>query len=263
MLAACSSLVYTTRVHSTRLRQSPRPGSDDVIILGGGIAGSILATILARQGLSVQVLEAGVHPQFAIGESMIPETGAWFRLMSLRFDIPELDYLSNFQGVRHHVSSACGIKRAFSYVYHREGQLPLKEEYLQFPTVTPPIGPDTHFFRQDVDQWMLAVAARYGAKVRQRCKASSVERDGDGWRLQADDGTTFRSRFLVDGAGYRSPLVQLLGLREEPCRLRTNSRSNFTHMVGVLFAQPQLSGARERVSGYPETHPEDDRRLSC
>jgi FADH2 O2-dependent halogenase len=212
--------------------QDASDNSTDVVILGGGIAGSMLAAILARQGLSVQVLEAGVHPQFAIGEAMIPETGAWFRLMSLRFDIPELDFLSNFQGVRHHVSSACGIKRAFSYVYHREGELPRTEENLQFPTIAPPLGWDTHFFRQDLDQWMLAVAMRYGAKVRQGCRISSVEPEKDGWLLQGE-AAVFRCRFLIDGAGYRSPLVKLFGLREEPCRQRTNSRSMFTHMVGV------------------------------
>jgi FADH2 O2-dependent halogenase len=205
----------------------------DVTIIGGGIAGSMLATVLARQNVSVRVLESGIHPQFAIGESMIPETGAWFRLMALRYDVPELNYLSNFQGVRHHVSSACGIKRAFSYVYHRDGLPPQAAEFLQFPTLAPPIGPDTHFFRQDLDQWMLAAALRYGAQVHQGCKIKSVARKGSGWQVRTENGLAFESRFLIDGGGYRSPLVQLFGIREEPCRLRTNSRSIFTHMVCV------------------------------
>lgn len=44
----------------------------DVAIIGSGIAGSTLAAILARQGLSVLIFEAGTHPKFAIGESNDP-----------------------------------------------------------------------------------------------------------------------------------------------------------------------------------------------
>ena len=56
--------------------------SDDVAVLGSGFAGAALAAILARQGLSVVVLEAGVHPRFAIGESMILETSETLRAMA-------------------------------------------------------------------------------------------------------------------------------------------------------------------------------------
>jgi FADH2 O2-dependent halogenase len=45
----------------------------DVTLLGAGIAGTVLAAILARHGLKVVVLEEGDHPKFAIGESTIPE----------------------------------------------------------------------------------------------------------------------------------------------------------------------------------------------
>jgi FADH2 O2-dependent halogenase len=206
--------------------------SASIVILGAGIAGSMLATILARHGVDVCVLEAGTHPQFAIGESMIPETGAWFRLMALRFAVPELDHLSNFQGTRQHVSAACGVKRAFSFVYHRPGEMPSADEFVQFPTLAPPFGPDTHFFRQDTDAWLLATAVRYGARVHQQCRVDSVQREGDGWLLRAGE-REIRCRYLIDGAGFRSPLSQLFGLRDEPCRFRTNSRSLFTHMVGV------------------------------
>lgn len=51
------------------------PKKHDVAIIGSGIGGSTLAAILARQGLSVIVFEAGTHPKFAVGESMILETG--------------------------------------------------------------------------------------------------------------------------------------------------------------------------------------------
>ncbi|PIV26539.1 MAG: hypothetical protein COS37_05845, partial [Anaerolineae bacterium CG03_land_8_20_14_0_80_58_20] len=43
------------------------PKKYDVAIIGSGIGGSTLASVLARQGLSVIVFEGGTHPKFAVG----------------------------------------------------------------------------------------------------------------------------------------------------------------------------------------------------
>jgi halogenation protein CepH len=45
----------------------------DVLIAGGGPAGSTLAALLARSGLAVAVLEREVFPRYHIGESLVPE----------------------------------------------------------------------------------------------------------------------------------------------------------------------------------------------
>src|SRR5919201_6342609 len=44
----------------------------DVIIIGGGPAGSVLACLLARDGYRVLVLEKDVHPRDHVGESLVP-----------------------------------------------------------------------------------------------------------------------------------------------------------------------------------------------
>ena len=46
----------------------------DVIVIGGGPAGSTASTLLAQQGLRVQLFERERFPRFHIGESLIPET---------------------------------------------------------------------------------------------------------------------------------------------------------------------------------------------
>ena len=51
----------------------------DIAIIGSGISGSTLGAILARHGLRVIIFEAGVHPKFAVGESMILETSETMR----------------------------------------------------------------------------------------------------------------------------------------------------------------------------------------
>ena len=67
----------------------------DVAIIGSGIGGSTLALVLARQGLKVIVFEAGSHPRFTIGESMILETSEAMRALAEFYDVPELAYFSS------------------------------------------------------------------------------------------------------------------------------------------------------------------------
>ena len=61
----------------------------DVAILGSGLAGTTLAAILARQGVSTLLLESGTHPRLAVGESVVPEFGARARIISEAFDVPD------------------------------------------------------------------------------------------------------------------------------------------------------------------------------
>ena len=50
----------------------PPPPEYDVAVLGGGPAGSTVATFLARAGRKVIVLEKEKFPRFHIGESLLP-----------------------------------------------------------------------------------------------------------------------------------------------------------------------------------------------
>jgi len=205
----------------------------DVAILGSGLGGATLGAILARSGLRVLILEAGEHPRFAIVESLIPETSLRFKLLAERYDVPEIGWLGTFHDLRDHISGACGVKRSFAFAWHQEGQVHQGEHSTQLPTLTPPVGPDAHLFRQDTDAWMMALAMRYGAEVRQRTRVTRIDLSEEGVRLQAEDGTVFHAEMLVDGAGLRSPMAADKGLREQPTRLRTDSRCLFTHMIGV------------------------------
>jgi flavin-dependent dehydrogenase len=46
----------------------------DVVVIGGGPAGSTVSTLLAQQGCRVELFERERFPRFHIGESLIPET---------------------------------------------------------------------------------------------------------------------------------------------------------------------------------------------
>jgi len=49
------------------------PESCDVVVIGGGPAGSLAATYLTAKGYSVALLERQKHPRYQVGESLLPD----------------------------------------------------------------------------------------------------------------------------------------------------------------------------------------------
>ncbi|MEO0556792.1 MAG: tryptophan 7-halogenase [Bacteroidota bacterium] len=210
------------------------PPRYDVAVLGSGFAGAALAAILARQGLSVVVLEAGVHPRFAIGESMILETSETLRALAMLYDVPELAYFSSEPFLRR-AGTSHGVKRHFGFLHHdSDGHHDVSDPLCTLQAVIPrePHGHELHLFRQDADAALVHAAIRYGANVRQRTRVGSVQFSPEGARIET--GTeTVHARFVADATGLRSVLVRQLDLAPTAPNLHTHSRGLFTHMVGV------------------------------
>lgn len=217
----------------------------DVAILGSGIGGSMLACILAKHGLSTLLIEELTHPRFAIGESLIPETGVRLRILAEKHGVPEIGWLGSFHALRDNVSSACGVKRSFSFLYHREGERHRPEETNQLPTLTPPFGPDSHLFRQDTDAYLASMAVKYGADFRQALKIASLEFAGDEVRLNTAAGEQIRASFLIDGGGMRSHVSTQLNLRDATPRFRTDTRALYNHFIDVKPADLLLEGGKK------------------
>ena len=55
----------------------------DTIVIGGGPAGSTVATLVAEQGRRVLLLEREAEPKFKIGESLIPATYWTFKRLGM------------------------------------------------------------------------------------------------------------------------------------------------------------------------------------
>ena len=76
--------------------ERPELKSCEVVIVGSGFAGSLLARILAVQGYDVVLLERGTHPRFAIGESSSPLANLLLEELCDRFDLGRIRPLTAF-----------------------------------------------------------------------------------------------------------------------------------------------------------------------
>ena len=211
----------------------------DVAIIGSGIGGSTLASVLARQGLSVIVFEGGAHPRFTIGESMILETSEAMRALAEFYDVPELAYYSS-ENFYSYIGTEHGVKRHFSFVHHRRGERVSPARSLQAVIPRLPYGHEIHIHRQASDYFLTAVAISYGATVLQNTLIQDIEVQSAGVALRTSTGQTYHAAYIVDAGGMKSLLAQKFDWRHRD--LRSQSRTLFTHMVDVpCFNEVSLS----------------------
>src|SRR6185437_889010 len=74
----------------TRRLRAARGGSlpvCEVLVVGGGPAGSTVAALLAERGRDVVVVEREHHPRFHIGESLLPLNLPLFEKLGVAADI--------------------------------------------------------------------------------------------------------------------------------------------------------------------------------
>jgi FADH2 O2-dependent halogenase len=208
----------------------PSAAAYDIAIIGSGIGGSTLGAILARQGLKVVIFEAGSHPKFAIGESMILETSETLRAMAELYDVPELAYFSS-ENYFAQIGTSHGIKRHFSYLHHTEGYPQNLRRSLQAVIPRYPHGHELHLHRQDSDYFLTTVAVSYGATVLQNTPVQDIALGPDGVEIITAKGDRYAAAYVVDASGFRSILAERFALRDR--EQQAHSRTIFTHMVDV------------------------------
>jgi FADH2 O2-dependent halogenase len=203
----------------------------DVIVLGSGISGTLAAVILAKKGYRVLIIDGASHPKFAVGESTTPNTSQMFELLGKRYGIPEISVLAHGpEAIRKHITTSCGVKQAFVFLYHDEGKpLDLAKSNV-FGNVW---RDENHLFRQDIDAHLFRTALRYGAEALEEHRVKTLDIGESGVEVVTDRGVKVSGRFLIDGCGPRGPLVDSLRLREGAEPLKSDSRSIFTHFVDI------------------------------
>ena len=163
----------------------------DVLIIGGGPAGSTAATLLAKAGRDVVLLEKDAHPRFHIGESLLPRNLAIFDRLGMRDEVhamgvlkPGAEFVSDETGHSVTFSFASGIDREFTHSYQVR--------------------------RSDFDRALFANARRGGVRAIERTRVADVvlaQPNGDTDRAQVtarrEDGAAcrFAPRFVLDASG--------------------------------------------------------------
>ena len=153
----------------------------DVAVLGAGLAGSIMALVLQRIGRTVVLLERGVHPRFAIGESSTPLANLALEEISRTYDLPQLFALSAYgTWLQAYPHLAVGLKRGFTFMRHQAGQpfRPSPEHANELLVAASPADDvaDTHWFREHFDHFLVQQAQSAGIPYHDRTDIASIER---------------------------------------------------------------------------------------
>lgn len=199
--------------------------SCDVLVIGGGPAGSTAATLLARQGRRVVLVDKARHPRFHIGESLLPGT---VRLLE------EL-------GVRSQVEAIGMPKYGIEFISPEHDHTSL----LEFADAWDKGMPMAWQVRRSAfDELLFRHAAAQGAQAIEGCRVRDVAFDAEGATVQAtlDDGAkrTWRARFIVDATGRDTFLANKLDAkRKNPAH---NSAALFGHFTGARRLQGKQEG---------------------
>ncbi|MER5337025.1 tryptophan 7-halogenase [Micromonospora sp. NPDC002717] len=173
----------------------------DLIVVGGGPAGSTAATLVAMQGHRVLLLEKETFPRYQIGESLLPAT---------------IHGICRLTGVTDELARAgFPVKRGGTFRWGRNPE-PWTFAFAISPKFASEGATAYQVERMKFDQILLDNARRKGVTVRERCAVVDVLEDGDrvcGVRFDDEDGTRreVRSRYVVDASGHRSRIHQRIG----------------------------------------------------
>ncbi len=213
----------------------------DIAVIGSGFAGSLIAMIARRQGRRVILLERGAHPRVVIGESSTPLSNLLLEELATRYDLPRLVPLTKWGPWQHsYPELACGLKRGFSFFHHDLGSMDprrtLQDRQLLVAASPHDAIADTHWFRADVDQWLVAEAQALGAEYLDHTTLTAATRAGDGWQLSGarmGEPITICANLLLDASGPRGFLHRALNLGEQPIPQYPETEALYSHFSGV------------------------------
>jgi flavin-dependent dehydrogenase len=173
----------------------------DVIIIGGGPAGSTAATTLSKMNHKALLLEKEIFPREHIGESLIPASYASLKRLGILEELkkisPRKPGVNFVNGDGKNESLWC-----FRNVVKDEG-------YLSF-----------HVKRSMFDEMLLKNSRKNGATVIEGCtvKNVSLENKSGNVEVEAQDKsgnkTTYSGRFIIDASGQSTFLGSRLGVKK-------------------------------------------------
>jgi flavin-dependent dehydrogenase len=174
--------------------------SPEVIVIGGGPAGSTVSTLIAQRGHAVRLFEREHFPRFHIGESLIPET-YWV-----------LERLNMLPKLR---QSRFVHKHSVQFV-NANGKM--SAPFYFFDNKPHECSQTWQVVRGEFDKMMLDNAREHGVDVHEGVRVLDVLMEGSravGVKVKHEDGRIeeIRATVVVDASGQNGLMMNRLGLR--------------------------------------------------
>jgi len=176
-------------------------GQFDVVVMGGGPAGAVVATICQKYGHRCLILEASKFPRYHIGESLIPHTYRIFDRLGL---LPRMR------------ESHFPVKHSVRFV----GPSGQEADPFYFSETIEGEGAHTwQVERGEFDQICLDNAQEAGVEVRMEAGVSEVlfeNGKASGVRVRSHHGSPYEvcARVVVDATGRTALIGKQLGLKQ-------------------------------------------------
>ena len=203
----------------------------DVIVMGGGPAGSSVATMLAREGRQVILFEKEIFPRHHIGESLMTDTYWTFRRMGLLEKLRDSPFVRKYSV---QFANAAGKESRPFYFFeavHHESAVTWQVTRAKF------------------DELLINHAADQGAKVHQGVLVKQVLFEGDravGVEVQMPDGSRekFFAKVIVDATGQLAMLSNKFRWRVRDPKLK--KAVVYSYFKGA-HREPDLNGGATLV----------------
>ena len=195
----------------------------DVIVIGGGPAGSTAATLLTRKGFSVLLLERERFPRFQIGESLLPYNNDLFDRHGVSEHLNEGEfppkYGATFVTGDGRVGYDFCFGRTLAPEYHRSFQVK----------------------RALFDDLLLRNAKATGVDVHEETTVTSVTLDQPARVIvQTAGGDCHEAKFVIDASGHGAIVGSRVGAKSDVATLR--KIAVFAHYKGVRRAPGKEGG---------------------
>ena len=203
------------------------PQDCDVLVIGGGPAGTTIAPLLVEKGYRVVLLEKARHPRFHVGESLLPANMPLFERMGIAEEVKAIgmekwgaEFISPQHGMAQTFHFADAWDKSQPYAYQVK--------------------------RAEFDDVLIRNAAKKGVEVHECCKAKAIDflpdNSGAVIRAQHDDGReqTWKARFVVDASGRDTFLANRFQIKHR--NPKHNSSAIYGHFSGAIRHDGQAEG---------------------
>ncbi len=203
----------------------------DVIVMGGGPAGSSVAGMLSREGRKVILFEKEIFPRHHIGESLMTDTYWTFRRLGLLEKLKESPFVRKYSVQFANPAGKESRPFYFFEAVHHESAVTWQVTRAQF------------------DHLLINHAADQGAVVHQGVLVKQVLFEGDravGVEVQMQDGTRekFFAKVVVDATGQMAMLSNKFRWRVRDPKLK--KAVLYSYFKGA-HREPDLNGGATLV----------------